>query len=82
MMKKYLAEGMVPVLLELKRLLEARRSPLLGDLLATLRALLKEHRSEVLGTLLVHSACSTVQCGEKAHSSTIPSVCLPACNPL
>lgn len=47
MMKKYLAEGMVPVLLDLKRILEAARSPLLGDLLATFKALLKEHKNEV-----------------------------------
>ena len=47
MMKKYLAEAMVPMLLELKRALEAARHPLLGQLLATLRALLKEHKHEV-----------------------------------
>ena len=46
-MKKYLAEGMVPVLAELKRALEAARHPLLGQLLATFRALLKEHKGEV-----------------------------------
>jgi len=47
MMKKYLAEGMVPVLLELKRSLEQRRHPLLGQLLAAFRALLRDHKSEV-----------------------------------
>ena len=47
MMKKYLAEAMVPMLLELKRALEVARHPLLGQLLATLRALLKEHKHEV-----------------------------------
>ncbi|EIE24970.1 hypothetical protein COCSUDRAFT_83663 [Coccomyxa subellipsoidea C-169] len=47
MMKKYLAEGMVPVLLELKRCLEAARHPLLGDLLAAFRALLRDHKSEI-----------------------------------
>ena len=46
MMKKYLAEAMVPMLLELKRALEAVRHPLLGQLLATLRSLLKEHKHE------------------------------------
>lgn len=46
MMKKYLAEGMVPVLLELKRCLEATRHPLLGDLLAAFRALLRDHKNE------------------------------------
>lgn len=35
------------VLVELKRLLEAERHPLLGQLFTTLRALLKEHRAEV-----------------------------------
>ena len=46
MMKKYLGEGMVPVLLELKRCLEAARHPLLADLLAALRALLRDHKNE------------------------------------
>ncbi len=46
MMKKYLGEGMVPVLLELKRCLEAARHPLLGELLAALRALLRDHKNE------------------------------------
>jgi len=47
MMKKYLAEAMVPMLLELKRTLEVARHPLLGQLLATLASLLKEHKNEV-----------------------------------
>ncbi|BDA42617.1 probable condensin complex subunit 1 at C-terminar half [Coccomyxa sp. Obi] len=47
MMKKYLGEGMVPVLLELKRCLEAARHPLLGDLLAAFRALLRDHKNEI-----------------------------------
>ena len=47
MMKKYLAEAMVPMLLELRRALEAARHPLLGQLLATLASLLKEHKHEV-----------------------------------
>ena len=46
MMKKYLGEGMVPVLLELKHCLEAARHPLLADLLAALRALLRDHKNE------------------------------------
>ena len=47
MMRKHLVEGMVPVLAELKRHLEAARHPLLGDLLLTLRVLLKDHKHEV-----------------------------------
>ena len=47
MMKKYLAEAMVPMLLELRRALEAARHPLLGQLLATLASLLKDHKNEV-----------------------------------
>lgn len=61
MMKKYLAEAMVPMLLELRRALEAARHPLLGQLLATLASLLKEHKHEVgaqyagcLSPLLTH----------------------------
>ncbi len=47
MMKKHLCEGVVPVIIDLKRLLEARRHPLLGDLMAAIRALLKDYKSEV-----------------------------------
>lgn len=61
MMKKYLAEAMAPMLLELKRLLEAARHPLLGQLLATLAALLKEHKHEV-GALLVQSMAPSCTC--------------------
>ncbi len=60
MMKKYLAEGMVPVLLELKRCLEVARHPLLGDLLAAFRALLRDHKSEV--PLLTLTPFWPVQC--------------------
>lgn len=35
------------MLVELKRVLEAAHSALLGELLATLRALLKDHKAEV-----------------------------------
>ena len=54
-MKKHLVEGVVPVLIELKRSLEGLRHWLLGDLLTCIRALLKDHKNEVppaeLGTL-------------------------------
>ena len=47
MMKKHLVEGVVPVLIELKRNLEGLRHWLLGDLLTCIRALLKDHKTEV-----------------------------------
>ena len=52
MMKKHLVEGVVPVLIELKRSLEGLRHWLLGDLVTCIRALLKDHKNEVL---MVHS---------------------------
>ena len=52
MMKKFLADEMLPVLLELRGVLAAARSPLAGALSATLMALLAEHKSEVCGNLL------------------------------
>ena len=48
-MKRYLVEKMLPILVELKRLLEARQHPLLGDLMTTLTTLLKDHKAEVWG---------------------------------
>ena len=47
MMKKHLMEGIVPVMVELKRLLEAKRHPLMTQLMLTMRVLLKDHKSEV-----------------------------------
>ena len=46
MMKKHLVEGVVPVLIELKRTLEGLRHCLLGELLNCIRALLKDQKSE------------------------------------
>ena len=46
MMKKHLCEAVVPVLIELKRLLEARRHVLLGDLMACIAAMLKDYKHE------------------------------------
>ena len=45
----------MPVIIDLKRLLEARRHPLLGDLMAAIRALLKDYKSEVC-LLTTHDA--------------------------
>jgi condensin-2 complex subunit D3 len=51
MMKKHLAEAVVPVLIELKRGMEAARHPLLGDLMAAAAAMLRDHKGE-LGDML------------------------------
>lgn len=48
MMRKHLVESMVPILVELKRTLQAQKHPLLGDMMVTLRVLLKDHKTEVL----------------------------------
>ncbi|GBF90548.1 hypothetical protein Rsub_03119 [Raphidocelis subcapitata] len=47
MMKRHLVEGVVPVLVELRRMLAEARSPLMGDLMACFSALLKEYKGEV-----------------------------------
>ncbi|KAK9803508.1 hypothetical protein WJX73_000161 [Symbiochloris irregularis] len=51
MMKKFLADDLLPCLLELRGVLSKERSPLTGALNGTLMALLKEHKNE-LTTLL------------------------------
>ena len=53
-MKKHLVEGVVPVLIELKRSLEGLRHWLLGDLLNCIRALLKDHKNEVANNSIVY----------------------------
>lgn len=53
MMRKHLVEGMVPVMAELKRMLEAKRHPLLADIMLALRVLLRDHKSEVC-TVALH----------------------------
>ena len=47
MMRKHLVEAGIPVLAELKRMLEAQRHRLLGPLMTTLQVLLKDHKHEV-----------------------------------
>jgi condensin-2 complex subunit D3 len=47
MMKKHLVEAVVPVIIELKRMMEASRHPLLADLMAAAAAMLKDHKAEI-----------------------------------
>jgi hypothetical protein len=47
MMKRHLVESVVPVLVELRRLLGEARSPLMGDLMGCFSAVLKEYKGEV-----------------------------------
>ena len=49
MMKKFLADEMLPCLLELRTVLSQEKSTLAGALNKALMALLKEHKSEVCG---------------------------------
>jgi len=45
--KRNLVEHVVPSVIELKRMLEAEQSPLLGDLMAATRFLLKDYKTEL-----------------------------------
>jgi len=47
MMKKHLVEAVIPVIIELKRMMEASRHPLLAELMAAAAALLKDHKTEI-----------------------------------
>jgi condensin-2 complex subunit D3 len=47
MMKKHLVDTIVPLVIELKRILEAQKSPLLGILLNFACAVLKEYKEEI-----------------------------------
>ena len=62
MMRKHVVEGMVPILAELKRMLQERRHPLLNNMMATLRVLLKDHKSEVPPLLRQHCHCRGFPC--------------------
>lgn len=44
--KKNLIQNAVPIFIELKKLLESKNSPLMGDLMDCLRSLLKEYKNE------------------------------------
>lgn len=50
--KRNLVEHVVPSVIELKRMLEAARSPLLGDLMAATRFLLKDYKTELEDILI------------------------------
>ncbi|KAL5541868.1 hypothetical protein UlMin_009578 [Ulmus minor] len=45
--KKGLVQNMVPIFIELKRLLESKNSPLIGSLMECLRVLLKDYKNEI-----------------------------------
>jgi len=47
MMKKHLAEAVIPVIIELKRGMEEVRHPLLGGLMTAAAAMLSEHKAEI-----------------------------------
>jgi hypothetical protein len=47
MMKKHLAEGVLPVIIELKRVMESQKHPLLGWLMAAAAAMLRDHKAEI-----------------------------------
>lgn len=51
MMKKHLVEGMIPVMAELKRMLQETQHPLLREMMVTLAVLLKDHKTEVMHCL-------------------------------
>ena len=82
MMKKHLVEGVVPVLIELKRNLEGLRHWLLGDLLTCIRALLKDHKNEV-SLQAVHAQAFKICIGQ-FHSviSRTCSLCVCTHQPL
>lgn len=50
--KRNLVEHVVPSVIELKRMLEAEQSPLLGDLMAATRFLLKDYKTELEDILI------------------------------
>ncbi|XP_015899874.3 uncharacterized protein LOC107433135 [Ziziphus jujuba] len=45
--KKGLVQNMIPIFIELKRLLESKNSPLIGSLMECLRVLLKDYKNEI-----------------------------------
>jgi hypothetical protein len=57
-MKRNVIENIVPIVVELKHLLEQRRSPLLRSLMAFLRELMRDHREEVSDVLVADKRLS------------------------
>lgn len=80
MMKKHLVEGVVPVLIELKRALAAQQHWLLGDLLAAIRMLLKDYKNEVtaFGVLTSFVQAQLYECDEQRvrHHPQQPAPCV------
>ncbi|GLI65850.1 hypothetical protein VaNZ11_009480, partial [Volvox africanus] len=52
MMRKHLTESVVPLMVELRYMLQAQKHPLLGSLMLCMASLLREHKSEI-GEILV-----------------------------
>ena len=73
LMRKHLAAHVVPVAIQLKRLLEEARHSLLGDLMSTLAALLADHKHEVCRVSGGPSPCCPAAVGRSiAHTSSQP----------
>ncbi|GIL80353.1 hypothetical protein Vretifemale_9598 [Volvox reticuliferus] len=47
MMRKHLTESVVPLMVELRYMLQAQKHPLLGSLMLCMASLLREHKSEI-----------------------------------
>jgi hypothetical protein len=69
MMKRHLVESVVPVMVELRRLLAEARSPLMGDLMACFSALLREYKGEVEEILVADKQVGAGARGEACMGS-------------
>lgn len=58
MMKKHLVEAVVPVLVELKRMLTDAKHPLLGELMSCMAAVLRDYKGEIEDILVADKQVS------------------------
>ncbi|KXZ45555.1 hypothetical protein GPECTOR_53g141 [Gonium pectorale] len=58
MMRKHLAESVVPIMVELRYMLQAQKHPLLGSLMLTMASLLRDYKSEVEDILVADKQVS------------------------
>lgn len=64
-LKKHVQENVVPVIIELKRVLENKKSPVLKQLMEYLQSLMSDYKSEINGMYLMFSNCKEMLAADK-----------------
>ncbi|GIL49185.1 hypothetical protein Vafri_5652 [Volvox africanus] len=71
MMRKHLTESVVPLMVELRYMLQAQKHPLLGSLMLCMASLLREHKSEIEEILVADKQLAVEIMHDLKHSESL-----------